>query len=100
LAQVFRRRDLAMLGLVLGMALYVVAFDRALLSYDLSQLADPGASLQTRLVACSRSGATFFCKRTALYGLAAVASAQPDMPPMLLDRVNTMRKEYLIRWYP
>jgi hypothetical protein len=99
LAQVFRRRDLAMVGLLLGVVLYIAAFDRALLSYDLSQIADRSGALQSRLVACSRIGSTFFYRHTALERLAAVESAEPNMPPLLLDSVNGVEGN-LLRWWP
>jgi hypothetical protein len=89
LAQVFRRRDLAFAGLVLGLVLYVAAFDRAVLAYDLSRLADPQETLQARLVACSRAGATFFYQGTALQGLYQAAASAPGAPSILSDRIRS-----------
>jgi hypothetical protein len=88
LAQAFRRRDLAFAGLLLGMVLYVAAFDRALLAYDLSRLTDGKQTLQSRLVACNRVGATFFYQDTALQGLREAVGPAVDTPPTLSDRVR------------
>ncbi len=85
LAQLFRRRDLALTGLLLGMVLYVAAVDRGLLAYDMSRLADPQEPLQVRLVACSRAGATFFYKDTAAQLLGSALSQLPTGTPSSLS---------------
>ncbi len=65
LAQVFRRRDLAMAGLLLAMVLFVAGWDRGTLAYDLARLNDPAAPLSVRLAGCCRADQTFFYGRTA-----------------------------------
>lgn len=84
LAQVFKRRDLAMAGMLLAAVLLVVAWDRGMLAHDLSRLKDPAAPLSVRLLACSRTSQTFFYGRTAMAGLREAIAGQ-HVPPPLLD---------------
>lgn len=65
LAQLFKRRDLAMVGLLLATVLFVVAWDRAMLAYDISWMNDRSVPLSVRWVACERVAQTFFYGHTA-----------------------------------
>lgn len=95
LTQLFRRRDLALAGLLLAMVLFVVAWDRGMLAYDLSRVNDPNAPLAIRLAGCTRVSTTFFYGRTARMAMRQVkdnstGSLQScaDVALTVLDNVN------------
>ena len=94
LSQFFRRRDLALVGMVLAMVLYVAIFDRLLVSYNLSRLTSAGETLQTRLVATGRVAATFFYRQTAGEAIRDVSVKQgSDIPPELRKTLDAVKEE-------
>jgi len=94
LAQLFRRRDLATAGMLLGMVLFIAGLDRVVLAYDLSRLEDSAASLDVRFVAASRVPATFFYKPTAALRVAQL-SVRPDLPAELRGWLHEVRRQGL-----
>lgn len=87
-SQVFCRRDLAFVGMALGIVLYVAAFDRLLVSYDLSRLLDSNQPLQARLIATGRLAGTFFYRHTATAGLSDVIRQEADKTPLLSTKMG------------
>jgi hypothetical protein len=72
LAQLFRRRSLALAGTLALTALYVAVLDRAALGAHLSRLEDKEASPAVRLAACAHAADTFFHRRTAFRRIGAM----------------------------
>ena len=80
LSQVFRRRGLALAGMLVVVILFVAAADRLALGAHLSRLADEAAHPATRMLACREATNTFFYRATALDEIGAIAKAEaaPD----------------------
>ena len=74
LSQLFARRSLAFAGVLAAVVLYVAALDRAALGSHLSRLADPQASVATRMVASWQARDTFFYRATAVRAYEKVAA--------------------------
>jgi hypothetical protein len=84
LAQVFRRRDLAFAGLVLGAVLYMVACDRVAVSIHISHMNDARQPLQARVFGAAQLVGTFFYADTAGVALASVGG-MPEVPERLKE---------------
>jgi hypothetical protein len=93
LTQLFARRSLAFAGVLAGVVLYVAALDRMALGVHLSRLADPAASLPSRLVACRLAPGTFFHRETALRELLTV-SRNASAPEALRTTASSIAAEW------
>jgi hypothetical protein len=84
LAQCFRRRAIALVGVAIAVLLVAVALDRMVLAVDLGRLDDATAPLAARLVAARQASDSFFHRATAMGRIGAVA-ADPGAPQALRD---------------
>ena len=93
-AQLFVSRPLAFAGMVAVMVLYVAALDRAVLSANLSCLADTEMPVTSRILAARNARRTFFYAETAKEKYAALA-ADADEPEPLRRAVKDLNTPVL-----
>ena len=87
LAQLFIRRGLATVAMLVTVVLYVAAIDRIALGMHISYARDTEAPLSKRMIACQAATNTFFFAKTASSRLYAVADDQQS-PEALRHRAG------------